>query len=67
MRVERRFFSMLNLMVPEVTARFWKVRLLYLASGIIYMSYSEAFMLLQCQELNAGPPEKEAGVINRED
>ena len=31
------------------------------------MSYSEPFMLLQRQELNAGPPEKEAGVINGED
>jgi len=48
--------------VHKVTARFWKVRLLYIAKRIIYVSYSE----LQRQELNARPPEKEAGVINRE-
>jgi len=58
---------MLNLEVHKVTARFWKVRLLYIARGIIWVSYSEPLMLLQRQELNTGPPEKEAGAINRED
>jgi len=46
----------LNLVVRKVTARFWKVSLLCIARGIIYLSYSETFMLLQRQDLNAGPP-----------